>query len=166
MGLPARCLWLGDPATRGSEKSPTGQRCSASLSTPHPLPSPLSHDPTSFFMATMSHNGSDPSVRGPGFHDSHSQRPTDCLAKRSAYYFPSNSQSQYGGDSHRERADHTMEKEGNNRYKFDTCLLMQTVLPARLVGDGCFGASVFPSVKSTGSRRSTFSRVDINKTDL
>ena len=92
---------------------PTGERCSTSLSTPHPLSSPLSHDPTSFFMATMSHNGSDPSVRGPGFRDSHSQRPTGCSAKRTTYSFPSNSQSQFGGDSHQERADHTVEKEGN-----------------------------------------------------
>lgn len=38
----------------------------------------------------------------------------------------------FGGDSHQERADHTVEKEGNKGYRFHTCLLMQIVLPARL----------------------------------
>lgn len=33
--------------------------------------------------------------------------------KGPTYYFPSNSQSQFGGDSHQERADHTVEKEGD-----------------------------------------------------
>lgn len=40
--------------------------------------------------------------------------------------------------------------EGNNGCKFNICFLMQAVLPARLVGDSWFGASVFPSVKWTG----------------